>query len=274
MYLSIENPAPPPAHPAVRSAVLGRLVAGPEDRDAPPAFSVGLMNAATAPDALLSRAVSTQLREFARRQAARETVARIAEQAASGRNQAAVDPAWMNAFVDHVERAHGERALTLWGMVLAGEMLSPGSFSVHAMRLLAELPARTIGLFATAAAHSLNDVVFQDPCGFTKPEAVALEAAGLIAGGGDTFNLPMAAASLATVAMEGEHGLGASLPSPTSFGVYVLTPVGLEWRRLVSSEPALTRARRIAAALSKGRPGARFHVLGAVANGAAVLETI
>ncbi len=271
MYLSIETPTSSP----VRPAVLGRLVAGPEGHDTPPAFATGLMGAATGSDGLLSRAVSTQLREFARRQTARETVARIAEHATRGRNQARIDPAWMNAFVDHVERAHGDRALTLWGMVLAGEMLSPGSFSVHAMRLLAELPSRTISLFATAAAHSLNDVVFQEACDFSKPEAVALEAAGLISGGGDTFNLPMAATSLATVTMEGEHGLGASLPAPTSFGVYVLSPVGLEWRRLASNEPALTRARRIAQALADRRPGARFHVLHAVApDGATVLETI
>lgn len=54
-----------------------------------------------------------------------------------------IDEDWMNQFVRFAEDASSERLQQVWGRVLAGEIVKPGSFSRHTLRFVAELDKET-----------------------------------------------------------------------------------------------------------------------------------
>ncbi|MBC7799018.1 MAG: DUF2806 domain-containing protein, partial [Gemmatimonadaceae bacterium] len=54
-----------------------------------------------------------------------------------------IDEDWMNNFVRFAEDASSERLQQVWGRVLAGEVVKPGSFSRHTLRFISELDKET-----------------------------------------------------------------------------------------------------------------------------------
>lgn len=68
-----------------------------------------------------------------------------------------LDDDWLNAFANRAENASSERLRRVWARVLAGEIRSPGAFSLSTIRFLEALDAEIAQAFALEAEEVLND---------------------------------------------------------------------------------------------------------------------
>jgi len=89
---------------------------------------------------------------------------------------------WLNIFSDHAERASSAQLQSLWARILAGEVRTPGSFSLPTLRFVAELDREIAVLFEKYVQYVVSDSIprRQEIEGEPLQELLALEEAGLI----------------------------------------------------------------------------------------------
>ena len=73
-----------------------------------------------------------------------------------------IDEDWMNQFVRYAEDASSEQLQQVWGRVLAGELVKPGTFSRHTLRFFAELDKETARNCELIGHNVINTWVFKD----------------------------------------------------------------------------------------------------------------
>lgn len=108
----------------------------------------------------------------------------IADVGADSAKPEAPDDDWMNRFMRSAEDASSERLQDLFGRILAGEVVRPGSFCASTLRAVAELDQSIAKDFSSAWAVSIGDCVdygpeFQRGDGFSRWKR--LSEAGLMA---------------------------------------------------------------------------------------------
>jgi hypothetical protein len=118
-------------------------------------------------DTSLARvAIETHYKEIFIKQNNREAVAEKAlenlKHLSSGEAKAdtgppVIDDDWMNFFASYAEKASSETLRELWGRILSGEIVRPGTFSFTTMRILSELDAPTARLFEEIASKALDE---------------------------------------------------------------------------------------------------------------------
>jgi hypothetical protein len=130
----------------------------------------------------------------ARRQRNIEAIVAGAAAALPGEvSSAPVEPDWVAEFFNQSQDVSNETMQSLWSRILAGEVASPGSFSLrtlHAVRLLTKVDAELFAhvcRFAVVLRSHLpvlidNREYFREN-GFTDRKALHLEALGLIQSG-------------------------------------------------------------------------------------------
>jgi len=99
----------------------------------------------------------------------------------------AIDDDWLNVFERYAEDASSERMQKLWGRVLAGEVRTPGRFSMRTLRFLSEFSQADALTFEEFSKISFGDSA---PKKLAKPDVarrdirnlIYLEANGLIQG--------------------------------------------------------------------------------------------
>lgn len=70
-------------------------------------------------------------------------------------NDSIIEDDWLNAFERFSEDASSENMRTLWGKVLSGEIVNPGSFSKTTLRFISELDQRTALDFENVAKYAI-----------------------------------------------------------------------------------------------------------------------
>jgi len=73
-----------------------------------------------------------------------------------------IDEDWMNQVVRYAEDGSSERLQQVWGRVLAGEIVKPGSFSRHTLRFVAELDKETAENCELVDQHVIGDWISKD----------------------------------------------------------------------------------------------------------------
>lgn len=68
-----------------------------------------------------------------------------------------IDPDWLNMFSTHAENASSDHLRTLWARILAGQVRSPGAFSLSTLRFVSELDKSIAELFQ----KHLGSIVFE-----------------------------------------------------------------------------------------------------------------
>jgi hypothetical protein len=153
---------------------------------------------ATEDPAVLQAAAEIYLPTAVRKAANRVRIAQltaehVAELDSDGAEASAPDVDWMNAFVRLAEDASSERLQDLFGRILAGEVVHPGSFSLSTVRIVAELDQSIAKDFSLVWARSVGDRVdygpdFQEGDWFSRWKRLA--EAGLMAAAASTQRLP------------------------------------------------------------------------------------
>jgi hypothetical protein len=77
------------------------------------------------------------------------------EEALSGREDETLSEDWLNMFSSHSENASSDHLRRMWGKVLAGEIRTPGSFSLSTLRFISELDRDIATKFQSAVRHRL-----------------------------------------------------------------------------------------------------------------------
>lgn len=77
----------------------------------------------------------------------------------NGPQAAPLDDDWMNAFVRFAEDASSEQLQDLFGRILAGQMVRPGSFALSTLRAVAELDQPTAEDFSLVWTKSVGEAV-------------------------------------------------------------------------------------------------------------------
>jgi hypothetical protein len=94
-----------------------------------------------------------------------------------------LDDDWLNQFMRFSEDASSERLQLLFGKILAGEVVNPGSFSPSTLRAVSELTQKTATDFEWAWARNFDDAMLRTP-DFQRGESwerlVRLREAGLV----------------------------------------------------------------------------------------------
>lgn len=67
-----------------------------------------------------------------------------------------VDEDWINSFFDSVAYVSSEQMQRLWGKLLAGEVESPGSFSLRTLDVLKRLSTKEANIFKNVSPYVLN----------------------------------------------------------------------------------------------------------------------
>lgn len=96
-------------------------------------------------------------------QSAAERLAEEAHAGASGDGAAPPDDDWMNRFARFAEDASSERLQSLFGRILAGEILRPGAYGLATLRALSELDQSIANDFTFAWARSVGEAVDYSP---------------------------------------------------------------------------------------------------------------
>jgi len=152
------------------------------------------------------------LADQARKQVNREAVAdsaieHLQEADDPGVDNGAIDEDWMNLFEAGAEKASSDHLRDLWGRVLAGEIRTPGSFSLSTIRFISELDAKIAKTFELYVSKRISDDNIIKPNEIVNDvleDLVFLEACGLLQGAlgnigkefakgedGDYFYIPM-----------------------------------------------------------------------------------
>jgi hypothetical protein len=92
-----------------------------------------------------------------------KTVEHMAETQTDGVEAKAPEDDWMNAFARFAEDASSERLQDLFGRILAGEIVRPGSFSLATVRTVAELDRSIAEDFSLIWAKSVGEAVDDGP---------------------------------------------------------------------------------------------------------------
>lgn len=102
----------------------------------------------------------TKVRRVANRvRVAQRTLEHASESPEDGSQAAPPDDDWMNAFMRFAEDASSERLQDMFGRILAGEVVRPGSFSLATLRAVAELDQPIAQDFSLVWAKSVGVAV-------------------------------------------------------------------------------------------------------------------
>jgi hypothetical protein len=96
-------------------------------------------------------------------QVAQLAVEHASEYEADGADAVAPDDDWMNAFMRFSEDASSERLQDMFGRILAGQVVRPGSFTLATLRIVAELDQSIAQDFSLAWARSVGAAVDFSP---------------------------------------------------------------------------------------------------------------
>jgi hypothetical protein len=136
----------------------------------------------------------TTLRKAKSRIAVAQRAAEHIAYAAEGPGEAAPpEDDWMNAFMRFAEDASSEKLQDLFGRVLAGQIVRPGSFGLSTLRAISELDQEIASDFSIVWAKSVGEAIdyspeFQRGDGFSRWKRLA--EAGLMAESSITQYLP------------------------------------------------------------------------------------
>lgn len=92
-------------------------------------------------------------------QVAQLAIEHASESDADGSDAVAPDDDWMNAFMRFAEDATSERLQDMFGRILAGQVVRPGSFTLATLRTVAELDQSIAQDFSLAWARSVGTAV-------------------------------------------------------------------------------------------------------------------
>lgn len=215
------------------------------------------------------RAANTMLRSSYRKQVNKEAVAIAAiedlrstegttppetERLDTGAKPSELEDDWLNVFERYAEDASTERMQKLWGRVMAGEIRTPGRYSMRTLRFLSEFSQADALTFSEIADISFQDftprnlVVENSDSDITN--LIYLESAGLINGAvglglsstrefDSNGNIMIAEDNIA-IWLKGKAG-----DKITTQG-YAVTPLGQELLSLLPGRDQRSAARRFA----------------------------
>jgi hypothetical protein len=167
----------------------------------------------------------------------------------------AIDDDWLNVFERYAEDASSERMQKLWGRVLAGEIRTPGRYSLRTLRFLSEFSQADALSFSSFCESVFGDLA---PSVLVKPSGdgadirhlIYMESAGLIQGAsglGLRSTMKLDAMGQSVLAERGLFIIFKGEPNTTfSFEVVALTPMGQELLALLPDRNARSAARRVA----------------------------
>lgn len=101
-----------------------------------------VIEAKTAESTYSQRASARQKLELARRQKNLEQILARAERLCSDEASSALDPDWFNAYLDLAQDSQNKQMQLLWAQILAQEIVTPGRFSIRALRTLTLMTQR------------------------------------------------------------------------------------------------------------------------------------
>lgn len=184
-----------------------------------------------------------------------------------------MDDDWLNVFERYAEDASTERMQKLWGRVLAGEVRSPGKFSMRTLRFLSEFSQADALSFASFCESAIGDFALAK---LVRPDGTAdirdlmyLESAGLIQGTSGsglalTFNF-----NAAGYAFLREDNLVLALQGTPQSSIQIrgmsLTPLGQELITLLPDRDVRAAARRIG--LGMRTPEIKSALIGVIGAG-------
>lgn len=227
---------------------------------------------------ILQRAKARLVAREVQRQSNIESIAQIALQELPKEvSEEPVEDNWRVRFFNIAEDVTDSDMQALWGKVLAGEVASPGRYSLRTLEVLrnlsryeAEIFQRACGLtFDGGFIAKLEDTEprerlrIPDPpsshfidFGVTYNDILTLIAAGLVSSGDDivwTFQAAGLRTSETQRVLVMNNGVPVVLEGSSKENLYlsviVLTPAGRELRSLVPSSPNLPYLRRVAEGL-------------------------
>lgn len=109
---------------------------------------------------LVVRTVERLIADGAREQRSREAIGRIAAEELNrnpGSDEKNVDDDWLNKFSRYASDVSSEELQRFWGMILAGEIRTPGSVSLRSLQLISMLDSATAMTFERVAPWILAD---------------------------------------------------------------------------------------------------------------------
>lgn len=126
-------------------------------------------------------------------QVAQKAIEHAAQTATDGARAAGPSDDWMNGFMRFSEDASSEQLQDLFGRILAGEVVRPGSFALATLRAVAEMDQSTANDFSLVWAKSVGEAIDHDT-EFERGEWFArwkrLAEAGLMSAAGTAQYLP------------------------------------------------------------------------------------
>lgn len=221
-------------------------------------------------EALVRRALAAQFSRAAQEQLNREAVAVAAlevlaepkasegptSQAHSSESAEDVDDDWLNVFARHAENATSERMRRLWGRVLAGEILKPGTYSQAALRVLAEMPSGTAQLFEKFGMMALGVTVFPEDR-FEPADLMELTSAGVLSSGTEPVEFGLGVQRWDEedeVLISGvNYAVIGKLNKGLTFSVARLSRAGAELLELLPNRDERQAALRIGQRIAQGR---------------------
>jgi hypothetical protein len=154
-----------------------------------------------------------------------------------------INPEWLNAFESEASGMSSEEMRLRFGKILAGEIKSPGSFSVRALRLMSEIDAEVADLFTQfcSLAIAMNISKFEDvrlPTMHRNPEVNGFREWGL----GFRALLLLREAGLLTTGFENEQSYKLCVPTADNFVHAFLTHQGVNY--VLVRKPGLSDTHR------------------------------
>ncbi|WP_395391455.1 DUF2806 domain-containing protein [Novosphingobium sp. BL-8A] len=218
---------------------------------------------------VLERAIGVLVRKSYRQQANREAVAvamleDLSSHAKDGPDvietapTEVIDDDWLNVFERYAEDASSERMQNLWGRVLAGEVRTPGRYSLRTLRFLSEFSQVDALNFAEIANSSFSYVI---PKILAVPEEqqdisqlIAMQSAGLLEGVTGTPGLTkrfVCNDEGKAFMIEGDVAIGFDAEPNFMVSVpgIVLTPLAIELLTLLPARDRRAAARTVAHAM-------------------------
>lgn len=219
-------------------------------------------------DPLIMRAVAdTYLPEVVRKTANKaRTVAYAAEEyerAGGSERTEAPDDDWINKFIRYSEDASSERLQLLFGKILAGELVNPGSFSPATLRAVSELTQSMAEDFTWAWSKNIDDEIWRGPefvSGEPWMKLTRLRDAGLLSPVDSAIHQPpfnpfpaMENVSLWMIGGVGDTALAVAMRGPVNVRLNVVnfTKVGMEMGQLLPVPDYEQNLREVAAGFPK-----------------------
>jgi hypothetical protein len=146
-------------------------------------------------DELQLRAIERLITDQSWKQRNRESIAKAALAELRGSEnvmepESSVDSDWMAKFAKYSEDVSSEDVQKLWGKVLAGEILNPGSFRSKSLMLLSDMDQKTAKLFQLVLDSAFGPLIPHDLLGTTGELLSAaryLEAEGFLSSANGAF---------------------------------------------------------------------------------------